>query len=102
MSRAPAFTTAAAALFPAVTHIDGTARVQTVEQEQHPWIFALLARVKELIGFGILGNTSLNVKGRPILNWASDAISMLQTETEIYALMLEDFFLLKHNCATQT
>ena len=62
MSRAPAFTLRAAAMFPAVTHYDGTARVQTVS-DREPWTFALLTRVKARIGFGILGNTSFNAKG---------------------------------------
>lgn len=98
MSRAPALTKEAADMFPAIAHVDGTARVQTVSADDEPWTFALLSRIKQLLGFGILGNTSLNRKGKPILNWGNDALAMLHSQAELDALVLEDFFLQKSSC----
>lgn len=59
-------------LIPAVVHIDGTSRVQTVNQDQHPGLFSLLTKWKELTGIPVLLNTSLNIKGQPLLNDLND------------------------------
>ena len=58
---------------PSITHVDGTARVQTVTKEQNPWIYELLTKFKEKTGVGVLLNTSFNVNGKPILNTVRDA-----------------------------
>lgn len=60
-------------LFPAITHIDGTARVQTVAQEENPTLHALLSRFYNLTGCPMLLNTSLNIKGEPLVNTWEDA-----------------------------
>ena len=60
--------------FPAIVHIDGTSRVQTVNQLQHPDLYILLSRFKEETGCPMLVNTSLNIKGKPIVNDEHDAI----------------------------
>jgi carbamoyltransferase len=52
---------------PAVVHIDGTARVQTVDRHHNPALYHLLQRVKTLTGFGIVLNTSYNVNHQPIV-----------------------------------
>jgi predicted NodU family carbamoyl transferase len=57
---------------PAITHVDNSARVQTVSQEQNPNIHALLCAFKEKSGFGVLCNTSLNFNGRGFINRTSD------------------------------
>jgi carbamoyltransferase len=59
--------------FPAITHIDGTSRVQTVNQLQHPDLYMLLSSFKEETGCPMLVNTSLNIKGKPIVNDEQDA-----------------------------
>jgi carbamoyltransferase len=60
--------------FPAIVHVDGTSRVQTVNQLQHPDLYQLLSRFKEETGCPMLVNTSLNIKGKPIVNDEQDAI----------------------------
>jgi len=54
--------------FPAIVHVDNTSRVQTVNQLQHPDLYQLLSRFKEETGCPMLVNTSLNIKGKPIVN----------------------------------
>lgn len=60
-------------LFPAITHIDGTARVQTVTQADNPTLHALLTRFRAATGCPMLLNTSLNIKGEPLVNTWEDA-----------------------------
>jgi carbamoyltransferase len=59
--------------FPAIIHADGTSRVQTVNKEQHPELYTLLSKFKEKTGCPMLVNTSLNIKGQPIVNDLNDA-----------------------------
>jgi carbamoyltransferase len=59
--------------FPAIIHADGTSRVQTVNKQQHPGLFDLLSRWKEETGCPMLLNTSLNIKGMPMVNNYKDA-----------------------------
>ena len=59
-------------LIPSVVHKDGTSRVQTVNKEQHPGLYELLRRWKEYSGVPVLLNTSLNIKGQPLLNDLED------------------------------
>jgi carbamoyltransferase len=58
---------------PAVTHVDGTSRVQTVSRDINPRFHALLTRFKEITGCPVLVNTSFNVRGEPIVNTPEDA-----------------------------
>ncbi len=58
---------------PAVTHVDYSARVQTVHEETNPLFYALLRRFYEITGCPILINTSFNVRGEPIVNTPNDA-----------------------------
>ena len=60
-------------LFPAVTHVDGTSRVQTVNAKQHPKLYALLSQFYKATGCPMLLNTSLNIKGMPLVNDEDDA-----------------------------
>ena len=60
-------------LFPAIVHADGTSRVQTVTKEQHPALYTLLSRWYEETGCPMLLNTSLNIKGMPMVNNYKDA-----------------------------
>ena len=59
--------------FPAIIHHDGTSRVQTVNQQQHPGLFELLTKFEKQSGCPMLVNTSLNIKGQPIVNDERDA-----------------------------
>jgi carbamoyltransferase len=58
---------------PAVTHIDYSARVQTVHKETNPRYHALLSRFKQKTGCPVLVNTSFNVRGEPIVGSPEDA-----------------------------
>ena len=55
-------------LIPSVVHKDGTSRVQTVNKNQHPGLYEVLRQWNEITGVPILLNTSLNIKGQPLLN----------------------------------
>lgn len=59
--------------FPAICHVDNSSRVQTVNREQHPGCHELLTRFYEKTGCPMLLNTSLNIKGMPIVNDREDA-----------------------------
>jgi len=61
-----------------VVHADGTSRVQTVNKRQHPGLYALLRRFYEETGVPVLLNTSLNIKGQPLLNDEADVIKWEQ------------------------
>lgn len=66
-------------LIPSVVHHDGTSRVQTVNEQQHPGLYALLKKFYEETGVPILLNTSLNIKGQPLLNDEADIIEWEKT-----------------------
>jgi carbamoyltransferase len=73
----------------AVTHVDGTARVQTLTQDTNPRLHSLLCTYGRRTGFPILLNTSLNVRGVPIVETPTEAIEMLLS-TLLDSLVLED------------
>jgi carbamoyltransferase len=66
-------------LIPSVVHVDGTSRVQTVNRSQHSGLYDLLKMFYEKTGVPLLLNTSLNIKGQPLLNDENDIISWEQT-----------------------
>lgn len=70
-------------LIPAVVHQDGTSRIQTVNQEQHPGLYDLLKKWKDYSGVPVLLNTSLNIKGQPLLNDKNDIIKWNKNNPEI-------------------
>jgi carbamoyltransferase len=78
----------------AITHVDGTARVQTVTQKQNPWLHELLTWMDQRTGIGVLLNTSFNIAGKPILNTYRDAIWMLEN-TKMDGLILENYYVSK-------
>jgi predicted NodU family carbamoyl transferase len=57
---------------PAVTHVNGTARLQTVGALTNPHLYQLLVAFKEQTGFGVLCNTSLNFSGKGFINNLAD------------------------------
>lgn len=72
---------------PAITHIDYSARIQTVNDKSDPLMFELLSRFKELTGIGVLVNTSFNLRGQPIVCTPTDAIqTFLSTEIDVLVL----------------
>ena len=60
---------------PAIVHVDGSARVQTVRREHNPRIYELLVEFEKLTGVPVLVNTSFNIKGEPIVETPQDAMN---------------------------
>ena len=76
-------------VLPAVTHVDYSARVQTVHPEDDPFFHRLLVAFRDLTGFGVLVNTSFNVRGQPIVCSPRDAFDCF-CRTGMDLLVLED------------
>ena len=82
------------AVIPSVTHVDGTARVQTVSAAGNPLFHQLIAAFDVLTGVPVVLNTSFNVAGRPIVETPADAIECFLS-TNIDALILHNYLLEK-------
>ncbi len=65
-------------LIPSVVHADGTSRVQTVNRQDHPGLYEVLAKWYAITEVPVLLNTSLNIKGQPIINDKNDVINWKQ------------------------
>ncbi|MDT9686413.1 carbamoyltransferase C-terminal domain-containing protein [Streptomyces sp. TRM76323] len=94
MARAVKVRPGARALIPAVTHVDGTARVQTLRRSQDPRCYELLERFDERAGVPILLNTSFNRRDEPLVETPSDACRAF-LDMNLDALVLEDRLLVK-------
>jgi carbamoyltransferase len=79
---------------PAVTHVDFSARVQTVDERRHGRYYRLMKAFYEATGCPVIVNTSFNVRGEPIVCTPADAYRCFLA-TEMDALVLEDAILLK-------
>jgi carbamoyltransferase len=77
---------------PAITHVDYSARVQTVHQETNPRYYQLLKAFEQHTGCAVLVNTSFNVRGEPIVCTPSDAYRCFM-RTEMDYLVVGNFFL---------
>jgi carbamoyltransferase len=84
----------ARSVIPAVTHVDNSARVQTVDRERHPRLFDLLESFAALTGCPVMINTSFNVRGEPVVCTPAEALHCFMA-TDIDALVIGDFLLLK-------
>ena len=74
-------------LLPSITHVDHTARVQSVSSQQEPFLHAMLLQLEKLIGVPVVLNTSFNVAGQPIVETPNDAIqTFLQTEIDVLVI----------------
>ena len=81
-------------IIPAVVHVDGSARVQTVDGATNGRLYDLLGRFKQKTGSSVLVNTSFNVRGEPIVQDVEDAYRCFM-RTEMDYLVLEDLLLEK-------
>ena len=81
---------------PAVTHVDYSARIQTVHKHTNPRYYQLIARFKELTGCPVLVNTSFNVRGEPIVCTPEDAFRCFMG-TEIERLVIGNSVLRKED-----
>jgi carbamoyltransferase len=79
---------------PAITHVDGSARLQTVEPVQTPFLHALLAAFADRTGCPVLLNTSLNGPGDPLAETPEDSLACL-TQTNMHALLMPPYLVRK-------
>ena len=79
---------------PAVTHVDGTARLQTVTRERNGLLYDIIEEFGRITGVPVLLNTSFNVAGEPIVETPTDSIKCFLS-TDIDALLIEDILLVK-------
>ena len=81
---------------PAITHVDYSARIQTVNQNTNQRYYNLISKFNEKTGCPILINTSFNVRGEPIVNTPKDAFNCFMG-TELDILVIGNCFLKKNN-----
>jgi len=81
---------------PAITHVDYSARVQTVHEETNPKYYQLIKEFKNLTNCPVLVNTSFNVRGEPIVCSVEDAFNCFMG-TNLDILVIEDFILFKED-----
>jgi len=77
---------------PSITHVDGTARLQTVTEESHSHFYQLLTEFGKISDTNVLLNTSFNSRGKPILSTISDAVQILK-ETELDCVVINDYLI---------
>ena len=77
---------------PAVTHVDYSARIQTVHKDTNPKYYSLIKKFKEKTNCSVLINTSFNVRGEPIVNTPKDAFNCFMGN-ELDKLVIGNFFL---------
>ena len=81
-------------VIPAVTHVDGTARVQIVYSAESPRYYRLIERFWQASGVPVVLNTSFNLQGEPIVNSPADAYNTF-SKSEMDMLVLENFLVEK-------
>jgi carbamoyltransferase len=79
---------------PAITHVDMSARLQTIDERRHGRFYRLMKEFKKQTGCGVMINTSFNIRGEPIVCTPSDAFRCLQA-TDMDVLVVENFVLRK-------
>jgi len=79
---------------PAITHVDYSARVQTVHQKTNPKYYNLIKKFKEITGCSVLVNTSFNIRGEPIVCSIEDAFKCFMG-TNLDILVIENFIMFK-------
>lgn len=79
---------------PAVTHVDYSARIQTVSEEVNPYYYQVISEFKKLTGCSVIVNTSFNVRGEPIVCTPKEAYECFM-RTDMDVLVLEDILLKK-------
>ncbi len=80
---------------PSVTHVDGSARIQTVSRVQNPFIHSTLKAFEKLTGMPIMLNTSYNPAGEPILNFSEVGLAMLDN-TDLDLVIIENTVFSSH------
>lgn len=81
---------------PAITHIDFSSRLQTVHRETNPRFWQLINDFKQLTGYGVLVNTSFNVRGEPVVCTPEDAYRCFM-RTEMDYLVMGNYLFRKQD-----
>lgn len=81
---------------PAITHIDFSARIQTVHYDTNPDYYNIISAFKDITGCGVVINTSFNVRGEPIVCTPEDAYRCFM-RTEMDVLVIEDYIFLRED-----
>ena len=81
-------------LIPAVTHVDGTARVQTLDKETNEKLYNLIKKFEGITGVPVILNTSLNVDGQPIVETPKEALELFKS-SDIDAIVIDNKMFLK-------
>ncbi len=79
---------------PAVVHVDGTGRLQTVKYEWNPLFYRLIEAFRQITDIPVLLNTSFNVMGKPIIHSVEDAVSVFYT-SGLDVLVIDDYMIIK-------
>jgi carbamoyltransferase len=79
---------------PAVVHVDGTGRLQTVKEEWNPRFYQLIDAFRRITDIPVLLNTSFNVMGKPIIHSVEDAVSVFYT-SGLDVLVIDDYMIVK-------
>jgi carbamoyltransferase len=87
-------------VIPAVTHVDGSARLQTVNRELHPRYYDLIKKFGDKTGVPVVLNTSFNIQGEPLVESPKDAIRCFFS-TGLDALVIGNYLLTKNTNVTQ-
>lgn len=95
MSMAPLVRDNVRARFPALAHLDGTARHQSVGKDDEPWVHALLLAFGRRTGLAALINTSFNTRGKPIVNTVQACLKMLDELPDLDYVLIEDWLFRK-------
>ena len=77
---------------PAITHVDNSARLQTIDERRHDRFYRLMREFKRQTGCGVMINTSFNIRGEPIVCTPTDAFRCLQA-TDMDILVVENFIM---------
>ena len=84
-------------VIPAVTHVDNSARVQTLSKKDNPELYNLLEHFYKITSVPVLLNTSFNIAGEPIVETYEDAVNCFLT-TNIDGMILENYYIEKKKC----
>ena len=79
---------------PAVTHVDGTARLQTVSKDINSLFYNLITEFYKITGVPVLINTSMNVRGEPIVDTPEQAYNMI-VKTDMDYIVMGDYIIKK-------
>ena len=81
-------------VLPSITHVDGTARVQTLDNETNPKLYSLIQKFEDITGVPVILNTSLNVNGQPIVETPQDALDLFYN-SDIDGIVINNRMILK-------